>query len=324
MNRNSPAFLHQDATASSLGLTRALVFGIWLYQLATDPLQRLAELPHAAFDPPGVLRVLPGAVWDHLLEAPVLLAFKAGLLLALTAVILGLARSKVLLALTVGGLIGYQGIVRGFSGHINHAELALLYISLLLVFFPVFDGLTVWTLRGRPGPSEAGQQPNDRAPYVTAMLAACLILSLTYFFVGAVRLWKGIDLFGSPALRGYIAEHALQGGRFDRTTTTPLSVPAAALGLPLWFLQVAFALSTVLELAVPLALFSRRLRPVIVLGLLVFHTTIWAFMDVPFPENMCLLALFSGVGLHRIAARLDQRADLRHMLVARGADTPLR
>jgi hypothetical protein len=324
MNRNPPAFLHQDATASSLGLARVLVFGIWLYQLATDPVQRLAELPHATFDPPGALRVLPSRIWDLLLEPPVLLTLKVGLLLALALVILGLPRSKALLALTVGALVAYQGIVRGFSGHINHAELPLLYISLLLVFFPVFDGLTVWTWRGRPEASAAGRGPDDRAPYVAGMLAACLILSVTYFFVGVVRLWKGIDLFATPALRGYIAEHAFQGGRFDGSTTTPLSVPAAALGLPLWFLQVAFALSTVLELAVPLALFSRRLRPVIVLGLLLFHVTIWAFMDVPFPENMCLLVLFSGVWFHRIAARLDHREEQRQMLVARRAGPSLR
>jgi hypothetical protein len=323
MNRNPPAFLHQDATASSLGLVRILVFGIWLYQLTMDPVQRLAEMPHAAFDPPGVLRVLPSRIWDLLLASPVLLTLKAGLLLALALVILGVARSKVMVALTVAALIAYQGIVRGFSGHINHAELALLYISMLLVFFPVFDGLTVWTLRGRPGPPAADRRPDDRAPYVTAMLAACLILSLTYFVVGAVRLWKGIDLFSTPALRGYIAEHAFQGGAFDGATTTPLTIPAAALGLPLWFLQVAFALSTVLELAVPLALFSRRLRPVIVLGLLLFHVTIWAFMDVPFPENMCLLALFSGVWFHRIAARLDHRAEPRQTQVARRAGSPL-
>ena len=68
------------------------------------------------------------------------------------------------------------------------------------------------------------------------------------------------------------------------------------------------AASTVLELSVPLALFSRRLRPLIVEGLLLFHATIWAFMNVPFPENMCLLALFSGTWFHRVAARLDRSA----------------
>jgi hypothetical protein len=301
------SFLHQEASASSLGLTRVLVFGIWLYQLAVDPVQRLGELPGSAFDPPGFLRLLPDQVQGLLLERSTLLAFKAGLLIGLVLVILGVPRSKLVLGSTVAGLVVYQAVVRGFSGHVNHAELALLYISLLLVAFPVFDGLTVRTLRGAPEPASSGRGPGERAPFVAAMLTACVILSLTYFFVGAVRLWKGLALFGTPALRGYIAEHAFQGGTFDGGALAPLHVPAVAFGLPLWFFQAAFVLATVLELSVPLALFSRRLRPVIVVALLWFHVTIWVFMDVPFPENMCLLALFSGSWFHQLAARLDHR-----------------
>jgi hypothetical protein len=307
MKTTARPFLHQEASASSLGLTRVLVFGIWLYYLAVDPVERLSELPASAFDPPGVLRLLPDQVQGFLLERPVLLTFKAGLLLGLVLVILGVTRSKLVLGSTVGGLIVYQAVVRGFSGHVNHAELALLYSSLLLLVFPVFDGLTVRTLRGAPEPAPAGREPGDRAPYVAAMLTACVILSLAYFFVGAVRLWKGLDLFGTPALRGYIAEHAFQGGTFDGSSLTPLGAPAAVFGLPLWVFQASFVLATVLELSVPLALFSRRLRPVIVVGLLCFHITIWVFMDVPFPENMCLLVLFTGSWFHRLAARLDHR-----------------
>jgi hypothetical protein len=317
MKPTARPFLHQEASASSLGLTRVLVFSIWLYHLAVDPVERLSELPASAFDPPGVLRLLPDQVQALLLERSTLLAFKAGLLLGLVLVILGVTRSKLVLGATVGGLIIYQAFVRGFSAHVNHAELALLYISLLLVAFPVFDGLTARTLRGRPGPALAGRRPGDRAPYVAAMLTACVILSLTYFFVGAVRVWKGLDLFGSPALRGYVAEHAFQGGTFDGSSLTPLGVPAAVFGLPLWLFQASFVLATVLELSVPLALFSRRLRPVIVVGLLCFHVTIWVFMDVPFPENMCLLVLFSGSWFHRLAARLD------HTTTDLGAATPL-
>ena len=317
MKPTTRPFLHQEASASSLGLTRVLVFGIWLYQLAVDPVERLSELPASAFDPPGVLRLLPDQAQALLLERPTLLAFKAGLLLGLVLVILGVTRSKLLLGATVGGLVVYQALVRGFSGHVNHAELALLYISLLLVAFPVFDGLTVRTLRGGPRPAPAGCGPSDRTPYVAAMLTACVILSLTYFFVGTVRVWKGLDLFGSPALRGYVAEHAFQNGNFDGSSLTPLGVPAAVFGLPLWLFQASFVLATVLELSVPLALFSRRLRPVIVVGLLCFHVTIWVFMDVPFPENMWLLVLFSGRWFHRLAARLD------HTTTDLGAATPL-
>jgi hypothetical protein len=181
----------------------------------------------------------------------------------------------------------------------NHAELALLYISMLFVFFPVFDGLTVrpWRARTRPG---------DRAPYVAGMLVACLVLSLTYFFVGAVRLWKGVDLFGTSTLRDLVASFALQDGRFDGASVIPSGIPAAILVLPPLAFKVAFAASTLIELSAPLALFSRRLRPLIVAGLLLFHLSILLAMNVPFPENMCLLALFSGTWFHRVATWLDR------------------
>ena len=299
MSRPAPAYLHQQATASSLGLARVLVFGIWLWHLAVDPIQRLSELPRTAFDPPGVLAVVPGQFWDVALRSSTLLAFKAGLLLALVLVVLGLVPSRLLLGLTVAGLVAYQGYVRGFSGHMNHAELALLYISVLFVFFPVFDGLT---MRSRG----AGSGSSDRAPYVAGMLAACLLLSLTYFFVGAVRVWKGVDLFASSTLGDLVSNFALQGGRFDGATVVPSGVPAAILVMPPLLFKVAFAASTVIELSAPLAVLSRRLRPFIVAGLLLFHVSILLAMNVPFPENMCLLALFSGTWFHQVANWLDR------------------
>jgi hypothetical protein len=307
VRRPAAAFLHEQATASSLGLARVLVFGIWLYHLAVDPLERLSELPRTAFEPPGVLAVVPEPLWDVALRSSSLLAFKLGLLLALVLVVLGILPSRLLLGLTAAGLVVYQGLVRSFSGHMNHAELALLYISMLFVFFPVFDGLTVRSWRAnRAGGSPSRRGPVDRAPYVAGMLAACLVLSLTYFFVGAVRLWKGIDLFGTSTLRDLVASFGLQDGRLDGAAVVPAGTQAALLAVPLLVFQAAFVVSTVIELAAPLAVLSRRLRPIIVLSLLLFHLAILVAMNVPFTENMFLLALFSGTWFHRIAAWLDR------------------
>jgi hypothetical protein len=120
-----------------------------------------------------------------------------------------------------------------------------------------------------------------------------------------VRLWKGVDLFGTSTLRDLVASFALQDGHFDGASVVPSGVPAAILVLPPLTFKVAFAASTLVELSAPLALFSRRLRPLIVAGLLLFHLSILVAMHVPFPENMCLLALFSGTWFHRLAGWLD-------------------
>ena len=312
MSQQGRPFLHQDASANSLGLARILVFGIWFYELAVDPIQHLAELPASAFSPPGILRLLPDQLWNLLLSSSFLFTLKGGILIGLALVILGLTHSKIILGLIVGALVIYQGILRGFSGHMNHAELALLYISALFVFFPVFDGLALRRPRAITGQKDPDETTaRDRAPYVTAMIAACALLSLTYCFVGAVRIWKGIGLFGTPALRDHVANLAIQGGQFDGNTIIPVDVAAAVLGLPLGLFQFFFVITTLFELMAPLAIFGRLLRFVIVSGLVLFHVSAWAFMNIPFWENMCLLVLFSGTWFHQVAAwlgRLTERS----------------
>jgi len=63
---------HVHASARALGLLRIAVFGVWFLKVASVPLSSLAEVPHSALNPPGVLQIVPASVWPLLLQPSVL------------------------------------------------------------------------------------------------------------------------------------------------------------------------------------------------------------------------------------------------------------
>jgi hypothetical protein len=76
--------------------------------------------------------------------------------------------------------------------------------------------------------------------------------------------------------------------------------------MPTSTFQAAFVGATVLELSVPLLFFNRYARILIILGLLLFHVSVWTLMDTRFPENMYLLLIFCDPWFNRTAAWLDK------------------
>lgn len=304
MGEAAKAFLHQDATAASLGLARIVVFGIILVELAVDPIGRLPELPNELFSAPGPLALLPQSFWDFGLTPIFLNSFKAALLILLLLVTIGAVHSRYYVAMTVVGVIFYQGLVRAYLNHMNHAELALIYIAVLLTFYPIFDGLTVRRTTSFEVMTSDNQSQNWT--YIAAFLSACVIICLVYLFTASARLWKGTDLFVGPALQALIAKKALLLGHYDGSTLTLSRVRTIALDLPTSIYLFGFAAVTFLELAAPLALFARRFRQVIIPSLLLFHVTAWILMDARFWENMILLGFFSNDWFHRLAAWLDR------------------
>jgi hypothetical protein len=288
--------IHANASRTSLGGLRVWVFGIWFVDLLLDPLHLLALLPQSAFLPPGYLRFAPDPVVSALLHESSLTAFKLGLLGCLAVVVLGLVPTRWFAVLTVIQLIVYQGLVRGFSGHMNHAEMALLYSTLLLCLFPMFDGLSV----RRPRKLAA-----DRTQYQAAFVTVCVLLALVYFATGTVRAWKGVELFTDGTLANLVAQFAATRGELhaDVYALPPepffLHVPEA-----LW--NIGFVGATVLEIIFPIVLFSRRARLLVVPAMLIFHASTIVLMGVLFIENMLLLPVFFDRWYVRFANRAEQ------------------
>ncbi len=301
--------IHERADRSTLALLRVWIFGIWFVSLLFDPIQQLGALPHDLFRPPGFLKVVPTGTWDRLLDERPLVVFRVVLLVLLFLTAVGLFRRPFVPALTAAGVALYQGIVRGYSGHMNHAEITLLWATMLIVFFPMGEVLSVRRPRAR------GDEV-DRDARV-GVLALAILFATSYTFVAAVRIFKGVDLFSTDSLRNNLAGHWVTTGRIvDGTYRLPG-------GTPLWdstprpVLQVLFVAVTVLELVVPLVIVSKWARRLVTPSLLLFHVANIVLLGIPFIEDMLMLVLFSNVWFPAVGRRLAA-GELR-LRVARSA-----
>jgi hypothetical protein len=288
--------IHERADRSTLALLRAWIFGIWFVELLFDPIQQLSALPDDLFRPPGFLRVVPTSLWARLLEERSLMAFRVVLLVLLFLVAIGAFRRPYVPIVTAALVAVYQGIVRGYSGHMNHAEIMLLWATMLVVFFPMSEVLSV----GRPRMGGADVDRQARA----GVVAITILFAASYFFVAAVRIFKGLDLFTTDSLRNNLAAHWVGTGHLvDGVYRLPS-------GTPLWdavpapILQLLFAGVTVLELVVPLVLVSKWARRLIPPGLLVFHIVNIVLLGIPFIEDILMLVLFSDVWMPAVGRRL--------------------
>ena len=107
-------------------------------------------------------------------------------------------------------------------------------------------------------------KPDVDAAARAAVLAITVLFATSYFFVAAVRLWKGIDIFGTDTLRNLVAigsNGCAQGGSTDSLTALRSSTRYRS-GCS------RCSSATLLELAVPLVVVSKWARRVIPPGLL--------------------------------------------------------
>lgn len=290
--------LHERATPASLGLLRIWIFGIWLVYLLVDPLHLLAYLPREVFSAPGVLRIVPEPVFDLLLSETGLHALRLLTLGGILAVILGLVPSRLFAVSVTALLVFYQGILRGFAGHMNHAELLLLFATGVVAIFPSFDGLSL----RKPKTGE-----REQSLYSTPFVAIALLFCLTFTFVGAARIGNGFGLFFTDTLRNLTIEHWIEMGTIEgQRFVAPVSPILAFEIIPSVLYRLSYLASTLLELLAPLALISKRFRYLFVAFAFTFHVANLFLLGIPFIENMFLLVVFSEMWFHDIAAALDR------------------
>jgi hypothetical protein len=197
-------------------------------------------------------------------------------------------------------LFFYQGVLRGFAGHMNHAELLLLFSTLIVAIFPCFDGLSF--RKPREGEREG-------TLYSVPFVAIAFLFCLTFTFVGAARLGNGLGLFFTDTLRNLTIEHWIEMGTIKgRMFFAPTSPILAFEFIPSVLYRVSYLASTLLELLAPLALISKRFRFLFVGFALTFHIANLVLLGVPFIENIFLLVVFSEHWFHDIAGALDRAA----------------
>lgn len=271
--------IYELANARRLAATRCIIFCIWFWELARDPFERLAALPPAFFEPLGPWRLLTpaalGAVWNEASLLGLRLLTLTTLMLALLGIGSGRAWAGgfVVLATTC------TSFVRGF-GHVNHAQVQLLLVTIVLCAAPAWDALAVH--RDRPlGSRNYG--------FSFAMLA--LVFAFPYFETGVHRLAReGAQLFVSDAIAHFIVRDTSVLDDFEFTQ-------GLWLGENTWtwpLLNLGFALVTCAELAAPWV-HHRRLTCLLWLSVMLpFHLLSPVIMHVFFLDDALLALLLYG------------------------------
>ena len=264
--------LHSGASPESLALLRIWVFGFWLVNLLAAPLTIHAAAPREAFEPFSLLQALPTSIWDLILSEQGLIVGQVVLVLVVLCAMLGVGSSGVM-ALAALGVVVQQGMVRAY-GYVNHAELPMLYATVILAASPCADALTIW-----------GKQRVRRvAAYQLPLVGIAGLMLLTYTLIGTHRLvYGGPGLFLSDDLQAWVIRNNL--------VRPPVLPWLTAWFDQRWFwppLKLGFPLITLLEISAGLALVSHRFRVFFIWSMISVHTMIWLLMGIRFSNEVML------------------------------------
>jgi hypothetical protein len=267
--------IYAGATARRLALLRIALFGLWLIDLALDPIDEVAALPVAWFAPHGPYVLLPRAVLASLWDARVFLGLKLAALGSVVLALIGTARPRLCALLACALLTLVLGFVRGF-GHADHSQLQLLFATYLLAFLPAWDALCVG----------AAAKPAADGRYAASFAALALVFGFPYLATAVYRLThEGWAIFAGHTMQHFIARDTLMLDHFDFTLGLAL-LEQPALG-PL--LNAGFAGVTVAELAAPFVYLRPRWAAVWLAVMVPFHVIAPVIMHTLFAHNLVLL-----------------------------------
>lgn len=286
---------HASAGPSTLAAARAWVFGIWAIKLLIDPLPLLAKLPPVLLAPLGPLMTLPDGAWDVVLTPAFLVTFKVVLLVACVCAAAGVYPRPAAIVAALG-LFLYQALVTGFSNFVDHTDLSLLLAAFILAASPIGDA---WTWIGR------GTQREDHGAYRAPLVGIVAMLSATYLLAGVNRLTYGIPSAFDPA---WLAVRTIINGYAEPSESW--GVAEAVGGQAWWGLALLFGTlgATLMELASPLNVLSRRFRVVFICVMIPFHTLTDPLFNVRFWSPIFLYVFLIDCS---VWAALFERAQTR-------------
>ncbi len=281
------SLLQERASPTLLRAVTIGVFGFWGLQLAFDPVDALAALPLSLYEPVGFLRIVPASVVARLLMPLAMYDFKAVILVSCAAVIFAI-RPRVFAVLACVGLTVYEGLLRGFGGHVSHSDLVMLYAAYFLALFPLANALLA--------PKERVRVNLSGVPVVAILAALCFTYSLT----GLYRLMHGgMETFTSGSLIFWALRNSYQ-------YIDPLwGWGRRLINEPVWaaWLTMGFPIVTMFEVLAPLCLVSSRFRWLFLVVMVPFHLLACVVMEIFFWEHLLFYTLFfDRVGRSRAEA----------------------
>lgn len=269
------ALLHENARPLTLGFVRAWVFLIWLAKIMAAPLWFLAELPPSMLETHGPFAVVPETAWVWLLTPTALTGLKALLIVTVAWAAVGVRPYRPVALVAVALLTLYQGLACGFT-FVNHQELGLLLVALVLALFPSADGFS-------PTP----RRSVSPATYGAALVTMTLLLLLPYAAIAAYRLSREAPaLFLNDSMAYWLA--SLSGVNPDGPSLGLWVLDRPALA---FLMKLGFPVITLFELTAPLVLIAPRFRVLWLAVIGPFHVLSWLLMNVLFWENLLLMTV---------------------------------
>jgi len=172
-----------------------------------------------------------------------------------------------------------DGILKGFNGYVNHAELGVLYGAMVLALFPSADRFSINTNH-----SERKQSHNFAIPVFLAAFTLCL----AYSFVGIHRfLYGGIDQFMNNALFTFLTVNSFNYSKFSFTFGLIIAESEHLLVL----FNGGFFLVTLLEILSPFVFIYTYFRFVWLIVIIPFHILSLFTMNIFFWENLILIMI---------------------------------
>lgn len=262
--------VHERAGAGALRIVRAVVFALWAGIVADTQLGLWASLPRWMFDPPGILRLIPEALWTAWLDPVILEVFRWILVVLLVWAAAAPRPSRAGLIPVALALVLFHGFVLGWGGYLNHSRIGPMYVAVFLAFVPH---------------QAAADEPRVAG---ASLFLAALLISVAYLLIGVHRfLVGGIQIFLNDALPAYMLLRTFEPGSYS----FEVSYWLLQHGWVIPILKLGFFVTTVAEVLSPLVLFHRRLRLAWLAVIVPFHVVTLFTMNIFFWENLVLIAL---------------------------------
>lgn len=281
MNRH----IYLNSTARDLGIIRFTVFAIWLIIITLSPITSYSYLPVELFQPLGIFSLIfpdSNSFFTLLILSETFLFFlKYSLILGIILCMVGFRPFSYVAIPTVLLLFLIDGIIKGFGGFVNHAELGILYTTIILALFRSSDGFSIFNKR-----SDSKEIPDDY--YTLPILLIALTLTLAYSFIGIHRfLYGGVEQFFNDSMFVHLTVNSLNYSKFSFDFGL-LIVESKYL---LTITKIGFLAVTIFEIASPFILLFKALRYLWLIVIIPFHLLSLFLMNIFFWENLILIIL---------------------------------
>jgi len=275
--------LHQNATPAARDFVRAYVWLLWIGSLLLLSLTDIGHLPISSHLNTGLTRWLPETLLGLLLTPTALAILKFATIAAIASQLFYRKRVGIgVFACVLLTLI--QCLLRGF-GHVNHAELILLFSAYTVTYFDYIDSNSSQLDERQLGKA---QLPSNGGPLVAIVFVMCFSYALT----GVCRLGNGgIAVFTSRSLTACIEMAAASPRYFD------LSFGSKLMNWPAYvtMVEAGFPVVTLIEILAPLCLVSVWFRRGFLLLMVPFHLMVFLMMGILFWENLAMYVLLFDI-----------------------------